>query len=75
MTLAEATAYLSTLEAAMLSGELSVRLADGRAITYQSLPDMERTAAGLRRDIARANGTPSTLTARWNPNATSGASY
>ena len=62
MTLAEATAYLSTLEAAMLSGELSVRLPDGRAITYQSLPDMERTAACLaprhrtrQRDTVDAN--------------------
>jgi hypothetical protein len=72
MTLAEAQAALSTIEA-ILSGSSdnlrSVTFGD-RTVSYQdkSTAELERIADRLRRDIARASGRPSRTVSRFNLN-------
>ena len=70
MTLAEAQAALSTIEA-ILNGSSdnlrSVSFGD-RVVSYQdkSTAELERIADRLRRDIARASGKPSRTVSRFN---------
>lgn len=52
MTIAEIDAGISALVAALSTGELKVRFADGREVTYQSAADIESRLAALRRERA-----------------------
>lgn len=46
---------VDALKAAIATGALKVRYADGREVTYRSLAEMERVLAAL---VAEATGTP-----------------
>lgn len=48
MTLGEIDAAISTLLAAIGSGELSCRFADGRQVTYRSADDLLKQLAEMR---------------------------
>jgi hypothetical protein len=49
-TVAEIDASLAALRAALANGELSVRFADGRQVTYQSADDLTARMAALRNE-------------------------
>lgn len=50
MTIEEIDAGISALVTALSTGELRVRFADGREVTYQSAEDIEARLAGMRRE-------------------------
>lgn len=64
MTLEEAKTQLSALSAAMTRGAKTVEIGT-RRLTFFDLADMQGYADRLRRDIARAEGNPSIVTAAW----------
>jgi hypothetical protein len=56
-TVAEIDASLAALRTALANGELSVRFADGRQVTYQSADDLTARMAALRNErVAIAAG-------------------
>ncbi|MGP1394173.1 MAG: phage head-tail joining protein [Inquilinaceae bacterium] len=57
-TLDELTARRDALDAALATGTLTVRQADGKAVTYRLVEEMERIRAGLDRQIAALQGRP-----------------
>ena len=50
-------ADIDALEAAMASGEMTVRSPDGRLVTYQSLDDMLKLRAAMREEVAATTRT------------------
>lgn len=54
--MAYTTEQLTVLEAAIASGQLSVRYAD-RQVTYQTLQDMQNLRQVMLREISATNGT------------------
>lgn len=50
--LATLQAHRTQLEAARASGELTVRMADGRLVTFKSGADIERSIAAVDREMA-----------------------
>lgn len=51
-------ADLSTIEAAITSGTMRVRFADGREVTYQSGADLLRVRALIASEISASSSTP-----------------
>jgi hypothetical protein len=56
--MAYTTDDLSTIERAIASGQLRVRLADGSELQYQSTESMMRVRSDIVDSLALASGTP-----------------
>lgn len=52
------TQDLTAIEAAIASGELTIRGADGRTITYRSMDELLKAREMVRSSLASANATP-----------------
>jgi hypothetical protein len=55
--MAFAQSDIDTLNAAIASGALKVRYADGREVTYRSLDEMLKTLKIMQGDVAGPSGT------------------
>ena len=62
--MAFSSADLATVEAAIATGALKVRYADGREVTYQSVADLIRVRAVIQSDINASSATPVSRTTR-----------
>lgn len=49
---------LATIEAAIASGTLRVKFADGREVTYQNADEMMRVRSAVQGEIAAASAAP-----------------
>jgi len=52
------SADLATIEAAIATGALRVRYADGREVTYQSADELLRVRAAIQSDVTASSATP-----------------
>lgn len=48
---------IDTLDRAIASGELTIRFADGREITYRSVAELRSARSLMQGDVAAAGGT------------------
>lgn len=55
---------VTTLERAIASGVLSVQMADGRRVNYQSLAELRAARDAMRVEIEMASATPPSRTSR-----------
>jgi hypothetical protein len=58
------SADLATIEAAIATGALRVRYADGREVTYQSADELLRVRAAIQSDVTASSATRSARMSR-----------
>lgn len=53
------TTDLAAVDAAIASGELTIRAADGKTVTYRSMDELLKARAVMQAELAAANPRPS----------------